>query len=65
MARETKAERNREILALREQGLTLREIGNRFGIRAETVRQIIVRTERKIRRGSKGQEDRKDVQGAD
>ncbi len=35
-------DRNWEIYALREQGLTLREIGGKFGISGNRVAQIIV-----------------------
>ena len=42
--------RNREITALREQGVTLRAIGRRYGLHWERVRQIVVTVRRKQRR---------------
>ena len=62
--RMVKTERNLEICALRGQGMTLREIADRYGISKETVRQIIVRTRRKIRREMR-QEGQDNVQGHD
>ena len=38
-----KVERNREIVEMRKAGATYKEIGKRFGICAETVRQILWR----------------------
>jgi hypothetical protein len=35
-----RSNRDREIIRLREQGLTLREIGNRYGLTRERIRQI-------------------------
>lgn len=64
MARMVKTERNLEICALRDQGMTLQEIANRYGISKETVRQIIVRTRRKIRQEMR-QEGQDNVQGHD
>lgn len=42
-----KEERNREILRLRRSGMKLREIGEKYGICSETVRQICCREIRK------------------
>ena len=39
------SERNREIIELHRQGRTLQQIGDRFGISRERVRQIVVRAE--------------------
>ena len=65
MARQmVKTERNQEICALRDQGMTLREIADRYGVSKETVRQIIVRTRRKVRREMR-QEGQDNVQGHD
>ena len=65
MAREmVKAQRNLEICALRDPGMTLQAIADRYGISKETVRQIIVRTRRKIRREMR-QEGQANVQGHD
>lgn len=65
MAREmVKAQRNLEICALRDQGMTLQAIADRYGISKETVRQIIVRTRRKVRREMR-QEGQDNVQGHD
>ena len=38
-----KVERNRQVVEMRRAGATLKEIGQKFGICAETVRQIIWR----------------------
>jgi len=38
-----KAERNQKILEMRRSGKKLREIAEHYGIRPETVRQIVVR----------------------
>jgi DNA-binding NarL/FixJ family response regulator len=40
---ELRAQRNTEIIALRSSGLTLAQIGDRFGLTREGVRQIIQR----------------------
>jgi hypothetical protein len=40
------AERSREILRMRRAGMTLQEIGGRFNLSRERVRQIVWRAER-------------------
>ena len=39
-------ERNLEIMEMRKTGMTLKAIGQRYGICAETVRQILLRQKR-------------------
>lgn len=49
-------ERNLEIMEMRKTGMTLKAIGQKYGIRAETVRQILLRQQRieeKRQRGRK------------
>lgn len=46
-----KVERNRQVVEMRRAGATLKEIGQKFGICAETVRQIIWRWEYMERKG--------------
>ena len=46
-----KAERNREIAEMRKAGATLKEIGQKYGICAETVRQIVWRWNYMERKG--------------
>lgn len=43
------AERNRQIVALRADGMLIREIGDRFGLCKETVRQILWKMDRRAR----------------
>ena len=51
-----KRERNFEILRMRENGLTLREIGEKYGICRETVRQICMKA-RRVQRHDQEAED--------
>ena len=41
--KQQKAERNREMAEMRKAGATYREIGEKYGIRPETVRQVLWR----------------------
>lgn len=45
MPQRQKVERNRQVVEMRRAGTTLKAIGQKFGICAETVRQIIWRWE--------------------
>ena len=49
-----KTERNRAILLARREGRTYRSIGEEYGIKAETVRQICVKEERRERQAKGG-----------
>lgn len=51
-------DRNFEILRLRESGMTLREIGEKYGICRETVRQICLKA-RRVQRHEQEAEDAK------
>ena len=42
-------EKSHDIITLHASGLTLKEIGNRYKVSAERIRQIIVRDERRRR----------------
>lgn len=45
--------RNAEIYALRNKGLTYRELGERFNLTKERIRQIVMREARRIRMARK------------
>jgi DNA-directed RNA polymerase sigma subunit (sigma70/sigma32) len=50
-------EREREILRLRANGLTLRQVGERFGVSRERIRQIEYRAIERDKRGARKLDD--------